>query len=122
MAVPQNVIAIYRARICYSRVIPPCSDLRQAGLMPDAPQWDGKLHRPDAPQWDGRVYRPAKPGEGFRWDTADGAQRRAQIARQRRRYAQEEGERANARDADELDRLQWAVTPWPARVIVHIVE
>jgi hypothetical protein len=40
------------------------------------------------PQWDGKIYRAAKPGEGFRWDTADGAQRRPQIARQRRRYAQ----------------------------------
>jgi hypothetical protein len=69
----------------------------------------------DDPQWDGKIYRPAKPGEGFRWDTADGAQRRAQIRERRRRYAE-------ARDADELDRLQWAVTPWPARVIVHIVE
>jgi hypothetical protein len=78
----------------------------------------------DAPQWDGKIYRPAKPGEGFRWDTADGAQRRAQIARQRRSYSQRwlEEERNRARDADELDRLQWAVTPWPARVIVHIVE
>jgi hypothetical protein len=28
----------------------------------------------------------------------------------------------SARDADELDRLQWAVTPWPARVIVCILE
>ena len=42
------------------------------------------------PQWDGKIYRAAKPGEGFRWDTADGAQRRAQIARQRGRYAQKD--------------------------------
>jgi hypothetical protein len=34
-----------------------------------------------------RIYRAANP-EGVRWDTADGAQRRAQIARERRRYAQ----------------------------------
>jgi hypothetical protein len=77
-------------------------------------------HKP--PQWDGKIYRPAKPGEGFRWDTADGAQRRAQIARQRSRYAEAEEERASALDADELDRLQWAVTPWPVRVIASIVE
>jgi hypothetical protein len=43
---------------------------------------------PDAPQWDGKIHKPAKPGEGFRWDTADGAQRRAQIQRHRRRAAQ----------------------------------
>jgi hypothetical protein len=76
------------------------------------------------PQWDGKVYRAAKPGEGFRWDTADGAQRRAQIERQRRSYAQRrlDDKRESAGDADELDRLQWAGTPWPARVIVCIVE
>jgi hypothetical protein len=79
---------------------------------------------PDTPQWDGKIYRPAKPGEGFRWDTADGAQRRAQMARRRRSYAQRrlEEKRYSVRDADELDRLQWAVTPWPARVIVCMVE
>jgi hypothetical protein len=43
---------------------------------------------PDAPQRDGKIYRPANPGEGFRWDTADGAQRRAQIERHRGRAAQ----------------------------------
>jgi len=41
----------------------------------------------DAPQWDGKVYKRAKPGEGFRWDSADGAQRREQIGRQRQRYS-----------------------------------
>ena len=40
------------------------------------------------PQLDGKIYRAAKPDEGFRWDTAYGAQRWAQVARQRRRYAQ----------------------------------
>jgi hypothetical protein len=57
---------------------------------------------PDAPQWDGKIYRPAKPGEGFRWDTADGAQRRAQIARQRGRCAQRRLE--EERDSAELAR------------------
>jgi hypothetical protein len=40
----------------------------------------------DPMKWDGKVYRPA--GEGFRWDTADGAQRKAQNARRRKKYAQ----------------------------------
>ena len=30
----------------------------------------------DPMKWDGKAYRPAKAGEGFRWDTADGAQRK----------------------------------------------
>ena len=42
----------------------------------------------DPMKWDGKVYRPAKAGEGFRWDTADGAQRKAQNARRRKKYAQ----------------------------------
>jgi hypothetical protein len=54
------------------------------------------------PQWDGKIYRAAKLGEGFRWDTADGAQRRAQIARKRRRYAQRRLE--EERDSAELAR------------------
>jgi hypothetical protein len=66
---------------------------------------------PDAPQWDGKIYRPAKPGEGFRWDTADGAQRRAQIARQRARYAQrwpeEEGDSAELNQEPSLVRRVW---------------
>jgi len=44
----------------------------------------------------------SQPGEGFRWDTADGAQRRAQIARKRRRYAQRRLE--EDRDSAELAR------------------
>jgi hypothetical protein len=40
----------------------------------------------DSPRWDGKIYKQAKPGEGFRWDTADGAQRREQI-RRRQRYS-----------------------------------
>ena len=54
---------------------------------------------PDAPQWDGKIHRPAKLGEGFRWDTADGAQRRAQIERHRRRAAQ-------TRHEEERDRVE----------------
>jgi hypothetical protein len=54
------------------------------------------------PQWDGKIYRAAKPGEGFRWDTADGTQRRAQIVRKRRRYAQRRLE--EERDSPELAR------------------
>ena len=54
------------------------------------------------PQWDGEIYRAAKPCEGFRWDTADGAQRGAQIARKRRRYAQRRLE--EERDSAELAR------------------
>jgi hypothetical protein len=54
------------------------------------------------PQWDGKIYRAAKPGEGFRWDTADGTQRRAQIVRKRRRYAQRRLE--EKRDSPELAR------------------
>src|ERR1700761_9029362 len=42
----------------------------------------------DPMKWDGNVYRAAKAGEGFRWDTADGAQRKAQNARRRKKYAQ----------------------------------
>jgi hypothetical protein len=33
------------------------------------------VHMPDAAQWDGKIHRRAKAGEGFRWGTADGAQR-----------------------------------------------
>jgi hypothetical protein len=54
------------------------------------------------PQWDGKIYRAAKPGEGFRWDTADGAQWQAQIARQCRRYAERRLE--EERDSAELAR------------------
>ena len=54
---------------------------------------------PDAPQWDGKIHRPAKAGEGFRWDTADGAQRRAQMERHRRRAAQKRYE-------EEQDRVE----------------
>ena len=49
-----------------------------------------------------KIYRAAKPGEGFRWDTVDGAQTRAQIAHQRRRYAQRRLE--EERDSAELAR------------------
>jgi hypothetical protein len=45
-----------------------------------------RLLKDDPMKWDGKVYRPA--GEGFRWDTADGAQRKAQNARRRKKYAQ----------------------------------
>lgn len=54
---------------------------------------------------DGKIYRPAKAGEGFRWDTADGAQRRVQIKARRRRYA--EGARREA----ELEAAEWASRP-----------
>jgi hypothetical protein len=53
----------------------------------------------DAPQWDSKIYRPAKAGEGFRWGTADGAQRRAQIQKRRRRYAA-------ARDEAEVEAVE----------------
>jgi hypothetical protein len=57
---------------------------------------------PETSSVGGKIYRAAKPGEGFRWDTADGAQRRAQIARQRRRYAQRRLE--EERNSPELAR------------------
>ena len=56
------------------------------------------------PQGDGKIYRVAKLGEGFRWDTAEGAQRRAQIVRRRRRYAQRRLE--EERNSPELAREQ----------------
>jgi hypothetical protein len=33
----------------------------------------------DPMKWDGKVYRAAKAGEGFRWDTADGRKKYAQM-------------------------------------------
>ena len=76
---------------------------QHAGYMPDAPQWDGKIHR------------PAKAGEGFRWDTADGAQRRAQIQRRRGRYA-------GARREAELEAAEWKLSPWRVKLIATFVE
>jgi hypothetical protein len=64
---------------------------------------------PDAPQWDGKIYRPVKYGEGFRWDTTDGAQRRAQIERRRRRAAQrryeEERDRVEVKEPTLIGRI-----------------
>jgi hypothetical protein len=69
----------------------------------------------DAPQWDGKIYRPAKAGEGFRWGTADGAQRRAEIQKRRRRYAA-------ARDEAEVEAVEWASRPWHVKLTAAIVE
>jgi hypothetical protein len=78
----------------------------------------------DAPQWDGKIYRPAKPGEGSagiqpmvlkdRYRVHAGVEATPQRRREEERYS--------VRDADELDRLQWAVTPSLTQVIVCIVE
>jgi hypothetical protein len=70
---------------------------------------------PDAPQWDGKIHRPAKAGEGFRWGTADGAQRRAQIQKRRRRYAA-------ARDEAALEATEWANRPWRVKLTATIFE
>ena len=69
----------------------------------------------DAPQWDGKIYRQAKPGEGFRWDTADGAQRRAQIERRRRRYS-------DARREAELEAAMSANAPWYVKLTGTMVD
>ena len=62
-----------------------------------------------------KIHRPAKPGEGFRWDTADGAQRRAQIGERRRRYA-------DARRDAELEAAERANAPWYLKVTGTIVD
>ena len=77
--------------------------LRDAGFMADAPQWDGK------------IYKQAKPGEGFRWDTADGAQRREQIGRQRKRYS------AAWREA-KLEAEEWPRRPFRVKVSAILIE
>ena len=69
----------------------------------------------DASPWDGKIYRPAKAGEGFRWGTADDAQRRAQSRERRRRYT-------TARDEAELEGTEWANTPRRVKVTVMVVE
>jgi hypothetical protein len=66
---------------------------QHAGYMPDTPQWDGKIHK------------PAKPGEGFRWDTADGAQRRAEIERHRRRAAQRRYDEEGVKEPSLIGRI-----------------
>jgi hypothetical protein len=72
-------------------------------------------------KWDGKVYRPAKAGEGFRWDTADGAQRRAQNAGRRKKYAQMRAEE----DRDGVERNpKWKEATLLARIweeIRHIL-
>ena len=70
---------------------------------------------PDAPQWDGKIHRPAKPGEGFRWDTADGAQRGAQIRERRARYSE-------ALRKAELEAAMLASRPWHVKVTAMIAE
>lgn len=74
-----------------------------------APDQRHACHMPDAPQWDGKLHRRAKAGEGFRWDTADGAQRRAQIERNRRRAAQrryeEEPDRVEVKEPTLIGRI-----------------
>lgn len=67
----------------------------------------------DNPYWDGKVHKAAKFGDSFDWRTVKDQQRAAQIREWRHR-------RDEARDADELDRSQWEVTPWPVRVIATI--
>ena len=61
------------------------------------------------PYWDGKIHRPAKAGEGFRWDTADGAQRREQIERHHRRAAQtryeEERDRVEVKEPTFIGRI-----------------
>jgi hypothetical protein len=76
---------------------------RHAGYMPDAPQWDGK------------IFRPAKAGKGFRWETADGAQRRAQIRKRRARYSE-------ARHEAEFEDAMLATRPWHVKVTATITE
>jgi hypothetical protein len=85
------------------------------GVILKAPHQRDADHMPDAPKWDGKIHRPAKAGEGFRWDTADGAQRRAQIKRRRRRYAE-------ARREAELERAEWELSPWRVKLTVTVVE
>jgi hypothetical protein len=69
---------------------------------------------PDVSQWDRKIHKPAKFGDPFDWRTVKG-QEWAQLPEWRRRYAE-------ARIADELDRLEWEFKPWPVKVIVVIVE
>jgi hypothetical protein len=69
----------------------------------------------DGPRWDGKVYKAVKFGDPFDWRTAEGQQRAARIREWRRT-------RDDARSADELDRLQWGMTPWPVKVIVTVIE
>jgi hypothetical protein len=70
---------------------------------------------PDAPQWDGKIHRPAKAGKGFRWDTAGGAPRRVQSRERHQRYT-------TAQDEAELEAAEWANRPWRVKVTVTIVE
>ncbi|MDT7815488.1 MAG: hypothetical protein QOJ42_5404 [Acidobacteriaceae bacterium] len=52
------------------------------------PAFESVVHHRGYEEMGRKVYRPAKAGEGFRRDTADGAQRKAQNARRRKKYAQ----------------------------------
>lgn len=69
----------------------------------------------DGPRWDGKIYKRAKFGDPFHWRTVKGHQRAVQIAERRRRDAE-------ARNADELDRLEWAFRPWPVKVLATTVD
>ena len=63
------------------------------------------------PRWQyARYTSRAKFGDPFHCRTVKGHQRAIQIAERRRRYAE-------ARNADELDRLEWAFRPWPVKVL-----
>ena len=69
------------------------------------------------PYWDGKVYKQQKAGEPFDWNTAKGAERKRQLARQRRKGVEQDRRWREQQEAEQPFQVRW-----PFRIIPIIFD